>query len=75
MTPQQIAEAISRLTVRDLAVLQKILRDDYDLGLGVREPRRPKPESPGDSVALAEKEDEGWPEPKPLPEDYWESAQ
>lgn len=71
MTPMEIAKAIGELSVRDLARLNAILRDEGMDGLvGVREPRRPKPEAPGGEMAVGE-----WPEPKPLPADYWESAE
>ena len=55
------------LTVEELNELRRHL-DDLGGGelIGVREPRRPSPE--GDEA-------EGWPEPAPLPDDYWESAQ
>ena len=64
MTPQDIAEAISRLTAEEIVELKRIL-DEGQGGeaVGVREPRRPAPE------------DEGWPEPAPLAEDYWETAE
>ena len=57
-----IATLIMNLTANELVELNKILGDDFDLG-GVREPREPAPESPGDAVAVD------------LPEDYWETAQ
>ena len=68
MKPQEIAEVISRLTAEELVELKRILDEGPGGGefIGVREPRRPSPE--GDEA-------EGWPEPAPLPEDYWESAQ
>lgn len=57
MTPEQIAEEILHLTAPDLLKLDRILRDAGGDGLiGVREPRRPSPESPGDAIALDEEE-------------------
>ena len=63
MTPQELARAILELPVRDLAVLNRLLREEGLSPLGVREPREPSPESPGDAIA------------HDLPEDYWETAQ
>lgn len=40
-------------------------------GTGVREPREPSPESPGDAVAV----EEDWPVPAPIATDYWETAE
>ncbi len=51
MTPQEIADEIRHLTAVELAALLRILGDDPEL-LGVREPRRPTPESPGDALAV-----------------------
>jgi hypothetical protein len=64
VTPFDIARAISELNARDLRVLNQLLKDSgMGDALGVREPRKPKPESPGDAIA------------NPLPEDYWETAE
>jgi hypothetical protein len=42
--PAQLAEYIKRLTARDLAELNRLLRDlpGWEGGAGVREPRRPR---------------------------------
>ena len=61
-----LARQILHLTPRELGVLNEILKGEGGEAVGVREPRRPLP---------PEDEGHGWPEPAPLPEDYWESAQ
>lgn len=63
MTPAEIAEAIGRLTVEEFRELKRLLDEQGEGGIGVREPREPSPESPGDSVAIG------------LPPDYWETAE
>lgn len=54
MTPTQLAEIISRMTVRDLAELNRLLRDlpGWEGGAGVREPRRPRTPLDARGVAL-----------------------
>lgn len=61
MDPEEIAAAIRQLTARELLELGKLLHDDdgwWEM-VGVREPRKPSPESPGDEIAA----------------DYWETAE
>ena len=63
MSPEEIAAAIKQLSTAQLVELGRWLHDDegwWDM-VGVREPRTPAPESPGDAVAI---------DP-----DYWESAE
>jgi hypothetical protein len=50
-SPEEIALAILELNVRELARLNELLGRNGLGGIGVREPRRPKPESPGDAIA------------------------
>lgn len=54
MTPKEIAEAIRGLNLIELMHLRELLGADFDglEGVGVREPRKPKPESPGDAIAV-----------------------
>ncbi len=62
MTPEQLAALIRQMPAEDLVELNRLLADDPGWGAsGVREPRRPAPVAPGDSVAL---------DP-----DYWETAE
>jgi hypothetical protein len=63
MTPEELAEHILGLTAPELIRLNEILYREGGGPVGVREPRRTPPKSPGDEIA-----DE-------LPEDYWETAQ
>jgi len=63
MNAVQLARIILSLPPRELARLNEILRSEGGESLGVREPRRPSPESPGDEMVVD------------LPEDYWETAQ
>lgn len=51
---EYIYEMIMRLDVNEQKQLLDLLRgtDEEEPGLGVREPRRPPPDSPGDMLAL-----------------------
>lgn len=64
MSPEEIAAAIRQMSAPELLELGRLLHDDdgWWETVGVREPRNPAPQSPGDRLAQ-------------LPEDYWESAQ
>jgi hypothetical protein len=52
MTPnvEFVFETIKLLTVEERAELYRLLRGEDEGGIGVREPRRPAPESPGDAI-------------------------
>lgn len=65
MGPEEIAAAIRHLNAAQLLELGKLLHDDdgWWETVGVREPRKPSPESPGDAAAQG------------LPPDYWETAE
>lgn len=58
---QRIFEEIVSLTVDDVIwlnrELRRLLNDEDEGDAGVREPRRPLPESPGDELALEEHRD------------------
>lgn len=61
---QRVYDLIKALTADQTRVLLQMLSDDDGLS-GVREPRRPLPESPGDAIAaatLAEQLRERYPE-------------
>lgn len=64
MTPELVARAIVEMTLEERARLKQLLggEEGWEM-LGVREPRKPNPESPGDAIA------------NPLPADYWETAE
>lgn len=62
MTPDNeklwlLSEAILNLTVDELRELNQMISDEGGEPIGVREPRRPSPESPGDEIALEEDDD------------------
>lgn len=65
MGPEEIAAAIRQMSAPELLELGKLLHDDdgwWEM-VGVREPRKPPPESLGDRIAAA------------IPEDYADSAE
>lgn len=65
MDPEEIAAAIRQMTAPELLELGRLLHDDegwWEM-VGVREPRTPAPESPGDAAAQG------------IDPDYWESAE
>lgn len=57
-----LVHGILGLSVDELRQLNSMLEEGGGEAVGVREPRRPLPESPGDEIA------------NDIPEDYWETA-
>ena len=52
-----LSQAILGLTVDELRELNRMVSGEGGEPIGVREPRKPKPESPGDAIALEEDDD------------------
>jgi hypothetical protein len=57
MTPLELAMKVLALSVDELREFNRLIEEGGAEPVGVREPRRPSPESPGDEIALELPED------------------
>ena len=70
---RRLADQILALSADQLTQLNRILREEGHggVGVGVREPRRPRPPVDAEGVALDAEKGKA----SGLPPDYWETAQ